>query len=87
MLVNFEYKGRPAYAFTIFNFSQVRDAVLLVIADKKQEKQTMLFTHANGNWETSDDLSFLSVKSFEEINRVLNNLLASCARFNYKHLV
>lgn len=81
MLVNFEYKGRPAYAFTVFNFSQVCDAVLLVMADKKQEKATMLFTHSNGNWETSDDLSFLSAKSFEEINRVLANLFKTYVRF------
>jgi hypothetical protein len=74
MLVNFEYKGRPAYAFTIFNFSQVKDAVLLVIADKKQQKSTMLFTYSNGNWETSEDLSFLSTKSFEQINNALTKL-------------
>lgn len=81
MLVNLEYKGRRAYAFTIFNFSQVRDAVLLVMADKRQEKATMLFTHSNGTWETSDDLSLLSGNSFEEINKVLATLVKNYIHF------
>ena len=41
MLVNFEYKGKQTYAFTVYNFSQVKDAVLLVMADKKQQKETI----------------------------------------------
>jgi hypothetical protein len=77
MLINFEYKGKPAYAFTIFDFSLVKDAVLLVIADKKQHKSTMLFTRSNGNWETSEDLSFLSGNSFEQINNALTKLFKS----------
>ena len=77
MLISFEYKGRQAYAFTVYNFSQVRDAVLLVLADKKQQKSTMLFMYSDGTWETSEDLSFLSVNSFEQINNALTRLFKS----------
>lgn len=77
MLVNFEYKGRQTYAFTVFNFSQVRDAVLLIMADKKQQKETMLFTCSNGIWQTNDDISFLSATSFEKINNVLTRLVST----------
>ncbi len=75
MLVNFKHKGKPAYAFAIHNFSQVSDAVLLVMADKKQQKSTMLFTYGNGNWQTNDDLSFLNAESFQQINNALTTLV------------
>lgn len=74
MLVNFKHKGKSAYAFAIHNFSQVSDAVLLVMADKKQQKSTMLFTYGNGNWQTNDDLSFLNAESFQQINKALATL-------------
>ena len=77
MLVNFEYKGKQTYAFTVYNFSQVKDAVLLVMADKKQQKETMLFTRSDDDWETSEDLSFLSAKSFEQINNALTKLFTA----------
>ena len=71
MLVHFKYKGKPAYAFAIYNFSQVSDAVLLVMADKKQEKSTMLFFYCDGNWQINEDLSFLNAESFQQINNAL----------------
>ena len=74
MLVNFKHKGKPAYAFAIHNFSQVSDAVLLVMADKKQQKSTMLFTYGNGSWQTNEDLSFLNAESFQQINKALATL-------------
>lgn len=77
MLVNFKYKGRPAYAFAIYNFSQVSDAVLLVMADKKQQKLTMLFTYCDGSWQTNEDLSFLNVESIQQINNSLTGLIRS----------
>jgi len=68
MLINFHYKGMPAYAFAIHNFSQVNDAVLLVMADKKQQKYILLFTCRDVNWQTSEDLSLLNVESIHQIN-------------------
>ena len=67
----------PAYAFAIYNFSQVSDAVLLVMADKKQQKLTMIFTYCDGCWQTSEDLSFLNAESFQQINNALTGLAKS----------
>jgi hypothetical protein len=74
MLVHFKYKGEPAYAFAIYNFSQVSDAVLFVMADEKQQESPMLFVYYNGNWQTNEDLSFLSAESFQQINNTLTCL-------------
>ena len=81
MLVNFKCKGVPAYAFAIHNFSQVSDAVLLVMADKKQQKSTMLFTYFDGCWQLNEDLSFLDIDSFHQISSALNRLIESVMGF------
>lgn len=78
MLINFKYNGVPSYAFAVFNFSQVKDAVLLVMADKKQEKLTMLFTLCNNEWRLDEDLSFLGAESFQQINKALSYIYNIC---------
>jgi len=73
MLLNFRDKGLCAHAIIIYNFSQVKDAALLVLfSNEYHQPSSMLFTQIDGKWYCEDNPGYLSAENFHQINKTLN---------------
>lgn len=85
LVLNLPGKGMPNNIYMIYNFSQIKDEILLVMyVDKCKSWKKISVGYNNGYWQTNTLIKYTDVKTFNEIQYRLKKIFNQHTHLN-KH--